>query len=737
MSVFIAELRRRNVFNVIAGYAVVGWLIMQLAVVLESALHLPVWFDTVATILVIFGFPIAVLLAWIFQFTAKGLVRTPKNPALSKGVNSKNTITVFTLTGIISAGLITFMWLHLGKTSLVDANTENQQPSPKPPINAVSSSATQSIAVLPFDDFSASNDQRYFGHGISEELLNLLSRIKGLRVVSRTSSFAFIDKDSTVSEISKALNVAHILEGSIRKSGNTIRITAQLINGQTDEHIWSQTYDRPLSAENLFAVQDEIASKIIQQLKGKLTVVPLKDSDKTLSLEAYELYLQARESQKLRSPESLALAAQKFTKVIDLDPNFAPAYSGLSETYLLMEAYAGMDKQASQQKATPLVTRALELAPNSAEVLSGAAYLAKDKNTAASIKQAQHYATLAIEANHNYANAYFLLGGILWEQGKLQAAIKQYKKARLLDPLSSNILSNLGRIYLFIDDKINAKIIGDDLVRLHPNQPFGYSVLADLAFKNGDYSNSHNMLQSAYALNQQSTSINRNLARLYNLVGLYQHALWYNDSATSQVWYGIYTDDLGLASKQLSKVKDMTDIAWFLYYLRDYEKTNQIVNGYIEAYQLLDRPIESAASADFMIALAQTRKVLGENNEQLLSMLSDYLQDKPTEQVDSVNEIKQRTLLAMLTGNKQQSYRWIQRMISLGYVMTFIDPIFDEVRSDPEFQDTQNAMGALRDTYQGRIKAQLASPNPVWIVPTGKIQDPNNSLSLTSMGEDI
>ncbi|MBU2876978.1 MULTISPECIES: tetratricopeptide repeat protein [Aliiglaciecola] len=721
MSSFIAELRRRNVFNVIAGYAVIGWLVMQLAVVLESALHLPTWFDTIATILVIIGFPIAVLLAWIFQFTPKGLVRTAKNPALSKAANSKNTITIFTLTGVISAGLITLMWMHLGKNTLVDENREITQQTSNANVEVVTSSATQSIAVLPFDDFSASNDQGYFGHGISEELLNLLSRIKGLRVVSRTSSFAFVDTDSTVSEIAKELKVAHILEGSIRKSGNTIRITAQLINAQTDEHIWSETYDRPLSAQNLFAVQDEIASKITQQLKGKLTVVPLKDSDKTLSLEAYELYLQARENQKLRSPESLALAVQKFIKVIDLDPNFAHAYSGLSDTYLLMEAYAGLDKQASRDKASPLVARALELAPNSAEVLASAAYLAKDKNTAASIKQAQQYATQAIEANHNYANAYFLLGGILWEQGKLDEAIEQYKKARLLDPLSNNILSNLARIYLSVDDRVNSKIIGDDLVRLHPTQPFGYSVLADLAFKSGNYSQAHSMLQNAYTLNQQSTSINRNLARLYNLVGLYQHALWYNASPTSQVWHGIYTDNLGLAAEQLAKVTDMTDIAWFLYYLRDYEKTNQIVNAYIEAYKLLDRPIESAASADFIIALAQTRQALGENNEQLLSMLKEYLTNKPTQQVSNLNEIKQRILFATLTGNHQQSYKWLERMRSLGYIMTFIDPIFDEIKSIAEFQNQQQDMRELRDKYQSQIKAQLRTPNPLWIVPPSDI----------------
>ncbi|GAC14186.1 tetratricopeptide repeat protein [Aliiglaciecola lipolytica] len=717
MNSFIAELRRRNVFNVIGGYAVVGWLLMQLAVVLESALYLPAWFDTLSTVLVVIGFPIAVLLSWLFQFTAKGFKRTAKNPVLSNAEHSKNTIIIFTLTGLISAALISAMWFHLSNSSKSETNLEVNKQVSDSKVEEVLSSATQSIAVLPFNDFSASNDQGYFGHGISEELLNLLSRIKGLRVVSRTSSFAFFGKDSTVKEIAQVLKVAHILEGSVRKSGNTIRITAQLINAKTDEHIWSETYDRPLSAQNLFAVQDEIASEIIQKLKGKLTVVPLADSDKTLSLQAYELYLQARENQKLRSPESLRLAVAGFTKVIDLDPQFAHAYSGLSETYLLMEAYAGMNKQESQDKASPLVARALELAPNSAEVLASAAYLEKDKNTATSIKQAQQYANQAIEANQNYANAYFLLGGILWEQGKLNDAIEQYKKARTLDPLSINILSNLARIYVSIDDKASAKSIGNDLVRLHPTLPFGYSVLADLAIKTGKYTDAHVMLQNAYFLNPQSTTIQKGLAKVYNLTGLYQHAIYYHDTPASQVWFGIYTNNLALATSELPKVTEMTDVAWFLYYLRQFTKTKQIVDAYIKAYKLLDRPIENTVSADFFIALAHTRKTLGENNEQLFRMLNEYFPIKSPQEVDNINELNQRALFAILKGDYQQSYRWIDRMIALGYISTFIDPIYDEIRQSADFKTRLRKMQALRDKYRLEIEAQLNNAGPEWMVP--------------------
>lgn len=725
MNSFVAELRRRNVFSVTAGYAVVAWLLMQLGVVLESSLHLPIWFDTVITVLVLVGFPVAVLLAWIFQFTSSGVIRTLKNPDIGKQLHHKHTIIIFSLTSIIMLGLVAVMWQHLGKTDFIESEPEATTASvvaskKAPTVKENASAATQSIAVLPFDDFSASNDQTYFGRGISEELLNVLSRVKGLRVVSRTSSFAFTDKSATVGAIADALQVAHILEGSVRKSGNTIRITAQLINAQTDEHIWSETYDRSLSTENLFAVQDEIAGAIVQKLKGKLTVVPLEASNKTLSLQAYELYLQARENQKLRSPNSLALAVEGYMQVIDLDPNFAHAYSGLSETYLLMASYAGLDNKTAQSKASPLLARALELAPDSAEVLANAAFLASKQNTPISIKQAEQYARQAIQANQNYSYAYFILADVLWAQGNLAGAIENYKEARTLDPMSAVVLDNLARSQLFVGDHASALSVGEDLIRLHPSLPFGYLVLSDLAFKVGDYAKVHALLQDAYVLNQESTRIKNNLRRVYNLTGLYQHALWYQNDAASQVWYAIYNNDAALAASELAKVSDIVDVGWFLYYLRDYAKTKRIVNGYIDAFKLLDTPITDSGTADLMLAFAQTIKSLGESNTQPVELLNAYFMLEKPDNIEDSKALKQRVLFATLRGNYEESYQLIDRMLSLEYILLFIDPIFDDIKGQAQFDLRQERMQALRISNQAKIKAQLAAPKDGWIFPSIK-----------------
>lgn len=729
MNSFIAELRRRNVFNVIAGYAVVSWLLMQLAGVLETSLHLPTWFDTMVTVLVLIGFPIAVALSWILQFSPQGITRTLKNPEISDATHSKNTIIIFSVSGLITIALIALMWQHLKNTNVIDENLDDvarakeqttEQTATSTDVDKNLSLATQSIAVLPFEDFSASEDQSYFGRGISEELLNVLSRVKGLRVVSRTSSFAFTNKSLTVNDIAEALKVAHVLEGSVRKSGNTIRITAQLINAQSDQHIWSQTYDRSLSAENLFAVQDEISSAIVKQLKGKLTIVPLGAADKTLSLEAYELYLEAREYQELRTPESLALAAKGFTSVIDLDPSFAHAFSGLAETYLLMEEYAGLDAKTSQEKAAPMVNRALELAPNSAEVLTSAAHFTAQQANPASMIVAEEYARKAIEVNDNFARAHFKLGSILWEQGRTEEAIASYKKARALDPLSTGVLQNLARIYLSIGDQINAKSIGEDLIRLHPSLPFGYLVLTDVALNNGQYSKAHAFSQDAYALNQQSSSVKRNLRRIYNAAGLYKNVLWYEDSPTSQVWYAIYSNDMELVARELPKVKEMTELAWFLYHLRDYEKTNQIVSAYIDAYKLLDRPINDISTATYIIALAQTQKALGVDNQQALGLLDDYFTDERPEAISNSRELEQRVLFSVLRGQYERSYVWIDRILDLGYILPFVNPIYDDIKQSSEFQLRQKRMQGLKEQTKQEIILQLEQAKPEWIVPKGE-----------------
>jgi len=226
MRQFIRELRQRNVFKVAIIYVIAGWVLLQVADVLFAALNLPEWTVTLVAGLLIIGFPLAMILAWAFELTPQGLRRETKaTPATADRVDER-------LTGDDSR--------HAAKTA---------------PAQALASA--KSIAVLPFADFSAERDSEYFADGLTEELLNVLSKVNDLRVSSRTSCFAFKGKDSDVRSVARTLGVSHVLEGSVRKAGNTLRITAQFIDAANDAHIWSETYDREL--DDIFAIQDDIA----------------------------------------------------------------------------------------------------------------------------------------------------------------------------------------------------------------------------------------------------------------------------------------------------------------------------------------------------------------------------------------------------------------------------------------------------------------------------------------------
>jgi len=231
---------------------------------------------------------------------------------------------------------------------------------------------TASIAVLPFTDMSAAGDQQYLGDGIAEELLNVLTRVGGLSVTSRTSAFSFRDKPVTMSEIGEALQVAHVLEGSIRHSGTALRVTAQLIDTKTDKHVWSQTYDRMFSAENLLDIQDDIAAKIVAQLHLELDLPGTNTPVRPGSVEAYELYLRAHTLMREKKPEELRRAIALYKQVIELEPDYAPAYSGLVQTYQLMNFYASMGLDEAANNMRPYVDRGLALAPGRPETLTAA-----------------------------------------------------------------------------------------------------------------------------------------------------------------------------------------------------------------------------------------------------------------------------------------------------------------------------------------------------------------------------
>jgi len=338
------ELKRRNVFRIAGIYAVVGWILMQVAGTLEASLRLPEWFDSVITAGILLVFPIALLLAWAFEMTPQGVKPTETLEGDSNTASSSkkmDSVIIVGITLILALGL----WQQMSKPVVTQAKTTDikteSSTNKNTPIKIVEKIeiVDASIAVLPFTDLSKNGDQEYFSDGMAEEILNVLVQVDALKVASRTSSFGFKGQEALgLPTIAKRLNVRHILEGSVRKSGDMIRITAQLIDAQIDQHLWSKTYDRRLTTQNIFAIQDEISKAIVKNLNLVLnkktdiaTSILVKEDTKNLT--AYELYLEGSNFFQNRNFDNLPIAIEKLKQAVRIDPHFARAWAKLSASY--------------------------------------------------------------------------------------------------------------------------------------------------------------------------------------------------------------------------------------------------------------------------------------------------------------------------------------------------------------------------------------------------------------------
>ena len=369
MSSFFSELKRRNVFRVAGVYAVVGWILAQISTTLEEALGLPAWFDGLIVALLLLGLPIAIVFAWAFELTPGGVVRTedvPEGESITSDTGHK-------LDYAIVAGLVLLAVMIIWQQTRTAPVVVEPAPVDAAEQLADVGADAASIAVLPFADLSPAGDQEYFSDGISEEILNVLVAVDGLEVTSRTSSFQFKGADLGIPEIARTLNVRHVVEGSVRKSGNTIRVTAQLIDSANDKHLWSETYDRPLTAENIFEIQDEIASSIVEALSTALGVgnlEPIQVLATTRNLTAYELFLQARPLFLAR--KDLDTADSLLERAVGQDPEFAEAWEVRAAVQVLAVEYgdSSVPIEEAEELALEFARRALAIEPRSATALA-------------------------------------------------------------------------------------------------------------------------------------------------------------------------------------------------------------------------------------------------------------------------------------------------------------------------------------------------------------------------------
>ncbi len=346
MNNFFAELKRRNVYKVAVAYIVAGWALSQGIAQVFPVFDIPNWAIRLIVLLIIIGLPIALILAWMFELTPQGIKRTEDvDLAVAAQQPKKRTwIFVVIIGALVSIGLFFLGRYSAGNTTASPAGITNK-----------------SIAVLPFDNLSRDPDNAYFCEGVQDEILTRLAKVADLKVISRTSTQHFKSAPENLPQIAKQLGVAHILEGSVQKASDQVRVNVQLINALTDAHLWADTYDRKLT--DIFAVESEIAKTIAETLQAKITGSEKSSIAKapTEDPEAYEFYLKGRFFWNKRTGIDLRKAIEYFNQAVAKDPNYALAYVGLADSYLLLPNYGSTSSQEALPPARTAAKKALAL----------------------------------------------------------------------------------------------------------------------------------------------------------------------------------------------------------------------------------------------------------------------------------------------------------------------------------------------------------------------------------------
>jgi len=449
---FFNELKRRNVFRVGIAYAITAWLIAQIAGLAADSFGAPAWVMKMIITMLMLGAPIALVMAWAYELTPSGLRRESGiEPGQSvTQANASKLDRTITIALILAVAYFSYDKFVLGPRRDADLleGAARQIAEVMPPAGPAATEPvpldqSPSIAVLPFVNMSDDASNEYFSEGLSEELLNLLVKIPELRVAARTSSFSYKGKDTKIAQIGKELNVTHVLEGSVRKSGNQVRITAQLIQADDGFHLWSQTYDRTL--DNIFQIQDEIATAVVNELK--ITLLGDIPESKETDPEVYSLYLRGKYlNTETADQEELEEAVKAFKQALEIDPEYAPAWLGLSWAY---EYQGGGSALTYDQRATlarETADKALAIDDSLALAWSTMSFLKKKYDWDWEGAKAAADRALQLEPN----NVDVLLGtaSVAFGLGQLDKSIELLERASALDPLRPGVLGNLGYCYM-------------------------------------------------------------------------------------------------------------------------------------------------------------------------------------------------------------------------------------------------------------------------------------------------
>jgi len=666
MSGFFEEVKRRKVYRVAAAYIIAAGGIIQLASAAFPAWELPNWALRLVIVLLLVGFPIALILAWAFDVTPQGIRATP-NVAVPR-TNRRRNVIMLVATGVIVSAIAGFFLLpRISSARKID----------------------KSIAVLPFENLSDEKENAYFADGIQDDILTNLSKIGDLKVISRTSVMQYKGAARNVREIGKALGVSNILEGSVRRSGNKVRINVQLIDANSDQHIWANDYDRDLI--DVFAIQSDLAHEIANALQAKLsdTEKALMERKPTENGEAYLAFVQAHNLQSaVEDVGKLKQSEQLYARAIELDPKFALAIASYSclESWIL---HTFDPTRERRQKARALAEQALQLQPDlpEAHLAMGFSYYYGDNNYDAAQKEFE----IARRGLPNESEVYLALGAIQRRQGKWAESTANLEKAASLNPKESWPLQNLAFNYQMLRDFDAANKTIDRGLEVDPNAFGLWETKSKLAIaEKGDLSVSEKAFQTAKSMpmnDEDKLRMASGRADVFLLERKYQEGLREAESLPD--------DLLSTAFPQHLSGK---------YYLIGFaRKALQDEAGaraaFLKAKDLLEAQLkESPDSPDMHIQLAKILAYLGEKDAALAEArrATELLPESKDafggpEIAAGVAEVH------AILGDNGRAIEILDRLLSRPSAVTVhslkVNPIWDPLRNDPQFQALLNKYG--------------------------------------------
>jgi TolB-like protein len=717
MAGLFEELKRRNVFKVGTAYVVLSWLLAQAADLASDTFAAPDWVMKMLVTMLALLFPLVLFFAWAYELTPEG-IKKEKDVDRSRSITHHTGRKLdFTIIGILIIALGYFVWESRfeSREAVIPADTSSRTPirdgiqqeageASDDSSNIASDNAVvldpKSIAVLPFINMSSDPEQEYFSDGITEEILNALARVEDLKVAGRTSSFAFKGQNEDLKEIGEALRVANILEGSVRKSGNRLRITAQLVKVDDGFHLWSETYDREM--DDIFAIQDEISNAILVQMKAKL-LGGEKVASKEVDPQAYAQYLLAKQRIYERSQASLELAAELLSKAIDTDPGFAAAQAQLGIAILLLseEQYGTLPHYEAQEKGLKYLDAALALEPEQAEALAGmglyeGGFPGGDMKAIAWLRR-------SLQSDPHQSNASNWLANNLRAVGQTEESLELREKDFARDPLYMPVFSSLVQMYTVRGEMDKARQVLDQL-RPYLHDDANMTMTEGGYFQvTGQWAKADQAFATAYAKEPRNFVNQIWYCNNLNFTAQYQRcAELGSDTQAAIALTHLGRSEEGLIRGHAAVVKGQYPGFFFQAMIENgqYQQLVQFVEERWPELSDLDRdfPDLQGWGSFLLVYVAEAYKNLGnEAKFQQAMKLAKASNDLQVSQgADNWSISYSRAYIAMLGDDQDEAITLLERAFDQGLVVDLTAPkawpVFQPLRGDPRFEAARSKM---------------------------------------------